>query len=78
VGINDEEWGERIGAVLVPDDPVEIVDTAALTDRVKANCRAKLAGYKIPRELCVVDSLPRTQSGTVEREPLQELLTDPE
>ncbi|WP_336328438.1 o-succinylbenzoate--CoA ligase [Halovenus sp. HT40] len=73
VGIEDEEWGERIAAVLVPE--TGDMDAAALKDSVETHCREQLAGYKIPRQMAVVDSLPRTQSGTVERERVREILT---
>jgi O-succinylbenzoic acid--CoA ligase len=77
VGIEDEEWGERVAAALVPKDGAS-VDADALRERVEAECREQLAAYKIPREMRVVDALPRTQSGTVARDPLRELLTESE
>jgi len=75
-GIEDEEWGERVAAALVPTESVERVDAAALKERVETECREELAGYKVPRQMRVVESLPRTQSGTVERERLRELLSE--
>lgn len=72
VGVEDEEWGERVAAVLVEESGA---DAAALKDRVETHCREQLAGYKIPRQMAVVDALPRTQSGTVEREALREILS---
>jgi O-succinylbenzoic acid--CoA ligase len=66
VGIDDEEWGQRVVAAVVGDDD-------DLPERVEEQCRDNLAGYKIPRQVRVVDSLPRTQSGTVDRESVRDL-----
>ncbi len=71
VGIEDEEWGERVAAVLVG----ERTDDGALIQRVEDHCREQLAGYKIPRQIRVVDSVPRTQSGTIDREAVRALLS---
>lgn len=67
VGIGDEEWGQRVAAAVVGPDG------DGMTERVKQHCRDNLAGYKLPREIRVVDSLPRTQSGTIDREAVREL-----
>ncbi|MEF8871434.1 MAG: o-succinylbenzoate--CoA ligase [Haloarculaceae archaeon] len=60
VGLADEEWGERIGALVVAAD-VDIED-------VEAFARERLADYKIPRRFAVTTELPRTPSGTVDRD----------
>lgn len=67
VGIADEEWGEVIGAVVVPQDSLSQEE---LTDY----CRARLANYKIPRIIEFSSSLPRTKSGTVDRDAIREIL----
>lgn len=67
VGVADPEWGETGRAYVVPiARPVD-------TDAVLQWCRARLAGYKCPRELVVVDELPRTASGKVQKHRLREL-----
>ena len=60
VGLADEEWGERIGALVVTTDgePVD-VDAAA---------RERLAAYKLPKTVGFATELPRTASGTVDRD----------
>jgi acyl-CoA synthetase (AMP-forming)/AMP-acid ligase II len=40
-------------------------------DAVLARCRAELAGYKRPRRLIVVDTLPKTATGKVIRAELR-------
>ena len=36
---------------------------AAVLDELVAHCRTKIAGYKVPRELHLVDQMPRHPSG---------------
>jgi O-succinylbenzoic acid--CoA ligase len=67
VGLSDSEWGERVGALVVSE---ETSDTDALRDY----CRERLAGFKIPRTIAFTDSLPRTASGTIERDAAREHL----
>ena len=58
VGLPDERWGERIVAV------VKAASGATPTlDGLQAHVRATLAGYKVPRELVLVDHLERTPAG---------------
>jgi fatty-acyl-CoA synthase len=59
VGVPDTRWGERVVAVLQPR-----VDRPAPTlDEVQHHARAHLAGYKVPREVVVVDAIERSPSG---------------
>jgi len=63
VGLPDEEWGERVAALVVPDGE-EAPDAAALRE----HCRDRLAAFKLPKTVRAVEELPRTGSGTVDRE----------
>jgi O-succinylbenzoic acid--CoA ligase len=63
VGRADEEWGERVVAVVVATDPDEPPTLGELRDAVKA----RLASFAAPRELRLVDALPRTALGKVRR-----------
>jgi O-succinylbenzoic acid--CoA ligase len=67
VGVDDPEWGQRVAAVIEPAGDV----TAAIID---SHCRERLAGYKVPRQVAFVDALPRTPSGTVDRDRVRDLL----
>ena len=62
-GRPDPEWGERVVAFVVPrspDDPPTLSDLReAAADRI--------ARFKAPRELVLVDALPRTASGKIRR-----------
>jgi O-succinylbenzoic acid--CoA ligase len=74
VGLEDEEWGERVSALLVagPDAP----DHETLRERVLAHCRDALADYKHPKTVGFADAIPRTHSGTIDRERVRALLAE--
>ncbi|QSG02263.1 Acyl-CoA synthetase (AMP-forming)/AMP-acid ligase II [Natranaeroarchaeum sulfidigenes] len=78
VGLDDEEWGERVGALVVVSDgetpELERPDSEAL----RAYCRDRLAGYKLPRTIEFADTLPRTPSGTIDRTAVRVRLGNPE
>ena len=58
VGAPDERWGERVAAV------VQLREGESLTlEDLDAHCRTLIAGYKVPRELHVVDRVLRHPSG---------------
>jgi acyl-CoA synthetase (AMP-forming)/AMP-acid ligase II len=58
VGVPDERWGERVAAV-VEARPGRRPSLEALD----AHCRDRLAGYKIPRSLVLVERIERQPSG---------------
>jgi len=58
VGVPDERWGERIAAVVQPR-----AGSAPTLEELDAHCRTKIAGYKVPRELHLVDEIQRQPSG---------------
>jgi 3-oxocholest-4-en-26-oate---CoA ligase len=58
VGVPDERWGERVVAV------VEAKPGPAPTlEELQAHCRQKVAGYKVPRELVLVEKVIRSPAG---------------
>ncbi|MFD4323615.1 AMP-binding protein [Nocardioides sp. NPDC058538] len=60
IGTPDEVWGERVHAVVVLHDGAHL-DLAELD----AHCRDRIAGYKCPRGLSVVEALPVSGVGKV-------------
>ena len=58
VGVPDERWGQRVAAVVQARDGAD-----PTLDDLQAHCRTKLAGYKLPRELHLVDLVQRSPSG---------------
>src|SRR5665213_3268847 len=59
----DPEWGERVVAWVVVRPGAE----APALDEVRAKVASMVAPYAAPRELVVVDALPRTPGGKVRR-----------
>jgi O-succinylbenzoic acid--CoA ligase len=66
VGSPDEEWGERVIAVVVPADPA----APPVLSQLLAFSRDRLASSKRPRELRIVESLPRNPNGKLDRKRL--------
>ena len=63
IGVPDEEWGERVAALVVTD--------GVAAEELDAHCRERLADYKVPRRFRFVESIPRNHSGEVDREAAQ-------
>lgn len=68
VGVPDARYGEEILACVVPRDPADPPTLDSLT----AYCEQRLARYKIPRRLEIVDGFPMTVSGKVRKVELRE------
>jgi len=60
--IGDIKWGQKAIAVIVPCENFRI-DIQSL----KLNLKKYLADYKIPKEFCILDSLPKSSLGKVLR-----------
>jgi acyl-CoA synthetase (AMP-forming)/AMP-acid ligase II len=58
VGVKDAKWGERVTA-LVQARP----GRTPAPDDIAAHCRTKVAGYKVPRQIYLLDELVRSPSG---------------
>jgi acyl-CoA synthetase (AMP-forming)/AMP-acid ligase II len=69
IGVPDDEWGQRIEAVVVPA-PGQSVDPEAL----RALARAKLRSSETPDRIHVLESLPRTETGKLIRRQVRGLL----
>lgn len=69
VGVPDPKWGERV-TVAVVRQPGAALDEAA----VVGHCRGLIAGYKVPKQVVFMDSLPMTPSGKVMKKILREEL----
>jgi 3-oxocholest-4-en-26-oate---CoA ligase len=58
VGLPDERWGQRVTAVVQPRPGAE-----PTLDELDAHCRTQVAGYKVPRDLYLIDEIKRQPSG---------------
>jgi fatty-acyl-CoA synthase len=59
VGLPDERFGERVAVVVRPRRDAA---TPTLED-LQGHCRIHIAGYKVPRQLLVVETIPLTAAG---------------
>ncbi|GAA4094487.1 AMP-binding protein [Nocardioides kongjuensis] len=58
IGVDDEAFGQRLAAYVA-------LSGAATPDELKGHVKSQLAGYKVPREVVVLDTLPRNASGKI-------------
>lgn len=58
-GVSDERWGHRVAAVIEPRPG----GGGLSVEDVQEHCRARLAGYKIPRTVVFTDHIQRSPSG---------------
>ena len=58
VGVPDKKWGQRVVALVQPREGTDV----PTLDDLKAHCRERIAGYKVPRAL-VVGPVTRTPIG---------------
>jgi len=69
IGIPDDEWGESVLAVV---EPKPGVDRVALPEELLVFCRERLAGFKCPRAVDLVDILPRDENGKLYKRRLRD------
>lgn len=70
VGLPDEEWGQRIAAMIVPRSGAEID-----IDEIRAHVRARLRSAKTPDVIQLSVELPRTTTGKLLRRTVLEQMT---
>jgi acyl-CoA synthetase (AMP-forming)/AMP-acid ligase II len=66
IGIPDDKWGELVTALVVTDE------SGATAEDLIAHCRTTLAGFKCPKRVEFVASLPRTATGKLQKFKLRE------
>jgi acyl-CoA synthetase (AMP-forming)/AMP-acid ligase II len=67
IGVPDEQWGERVHAIVVARESVTLD-----VDAVQAFCRGRLAGYKVPKGIELRDSVPRLPTGKIAKAALRD------
>lgn len=72
VGLPDQYWGQQVCAAVVRSG-APCPDEQQLVEA----CRARLAGFKVPRRLVFVDELPKTATGKVRKDTLRERINQP-
>jgi len=67
IGVDDEQFGQRLAAFVVLND-----GASATPDLLKQHVRENLANYKVPRDITILDELPRSSTGKIVRRDLQD------
>ncbi len=67
VGVEDEHWGEEVVAFVVARP-----GAALAAEELRAECRERIAAFKLPKRVFFVDDLPKNPTGKVERGALRE------
>jgi len=58
VGVSSEKWGSSVAAIIEPRDGKTIE-----LESIQTECRKHIAGYKVPRQLKIVEKMQRAPSG---------------
>jgi long-chain acyl-CoA synthetase len=70
VGVRDDKWGERVVAAVALKQGTE-----ASEDELIEFVRSRIAGYKTPKEIVFMESIPKTAIGKILRREVREMLT---
>lgn len=68
VAVKSERYGEDVGAFIIQKEGYELT-----TEDVRDYCKGHIAKYKIPRYVFVIDTLPMTGSGKIQKFRLREM-----
>ena len=71
IGVDDDDFGKRLRAFVVLRDGKD-----ASEDELKAHVKENLARYKVPREIVLLDELPRNATGKVLKRELHDYDAD--
>ena len=66
IGVPDEKWGERLKAFLVTGAEID-------AEAIAEWCDGKISAMKIPKDVAIIDVLPRNASGKVLKTDLRQL-----
>ncbi|WP_110182261.1 long-chain-fatty-acid--CoA ligase [Nocardioides solisilvae] len=72
VGAPHPKWGETPVAIVVPYDPAD----PPIEEDVIRFCAERLASYKKPTQVVVLDELPRNASGKITKPPLRQMVVE--
>ncbi|MFD1190802.1 class I adenylate-forming enzyme family protein [Phenylobacterium conjunctum] len=69
IGMPDADWGEAVTAVIVP-----AADTSPAS--LRAFAKTRLSAYKVPKTVVLVEELPLTTYGKIDKKRLRQALAD--
>jgi acyl-coenzyme A synthetase/AMP-(fatty) acid ligase len=67
VGVPDEVLGEAIRAYVAFEEGVELTEK-----EIVAGCRTRLESFMVPKEVVIMDELPKTTTGKIRKKGLAE------
>ena len=67
IGVPDARWGEAVKAVVVPQAGEEVRE-----DELIAWCRERLAAYKVPKSVDLIEAMPVISTGKISKRDLRE------
>ena len=67
IGVPDDRWGERPKAFVIPR-----AGQSPTPEDILGHVQSRIARYKAPREVVVVESLPKTSTGKIQKFELRE------
>ena len=68
IGLDDEQWGQKVVAVMT------LNNTKTFTlDDIKSRLKGKIADFKLPKDVIIVDELPKTTTGKIRKQALKNL-----
>ena len=73
VGVPDDEWGQRVVAVVQPS---ATADRAQLEESIAKFAEGVLAKYKRPRQIRIIDQIPRMPTGKISRTAIRQEVLD--
>jgi malonyl-CoA/methylmalonyl-CoA synthetase len=73
IGLPDEDYGERVAAVVV----LKKEKKPSSSDEIIRYCKEHLASYKCPKQVHIIDQIPRNTMGKIQKNILQKKYSDP-
>jgi acyl-CoA synthetase (AMP-forming)/AMP-acid ligase II len=67
IGTKDEKWGEAVTALILKKK-----DSITTEEDIRTFCKKEIAGYKVPKKVVFVESLPMSASGKMLKYKLRE------
>lgn len=70
IGVDDDEWGQKVVAIVTLSNGVQ-----PDLEFIKTALKGKIADFKHPKDLKIVDELPKTVTGKIKRKELKRRFT---